>query len=116
MTKRIKRAVDWAFALTFFFAFWFVIALVGGLVAGGDFNLTIAGYSYTGPIYGCLPAMLIGLLAVGGSVLYLVVSFIEGRAIARYNAQSRQITVDLEARASEFRDDHGGAGGATRQQ
>ena len=98
MKNRAKQAIDWAFAMTFFFAVWFMIALIAGIVAGTDFNLMIGGYSYTGPIYGCLPAMLIGLMAVGGSTLYLVLSFFAGRTIARHNAQISQIAGDLENR------------------
>jgi hypothetical protein len=113
MTRRTRQAVNWAFAMTFFFAVWFLIALVAGMVTGGDFRLTIAGYSYTGPIYGCLPAMFIGLFSVGGSVLYLVVSFLEGRAISRYNSQSRGITEELKARDPILTDDHGGREGNT---
>ncbi len=88
---RVKQAIDWAFAITAFFASLFLIALVGGVVSGADISLRLGGYFYTGPIYRCLPVMAVGLFAVGGTVLYLVLSFLEGRSGTEHDAEGREI-------------------------
>ena len=94
--------MDWAFAICSFFTLWFVLALVAGIGTGAQFSLTFAGYSYTGPIYGCLPAMLIGLMAVGGSAFYLVVSFQEGRSVAHHDSLTR----DIGSRSASVKQSH----------
>lgn len=98
MHRIAKQATDWAFAICAFFAFGFVLALVAGISRGSDLEVSVAGYSYRGPIYGCLPVMLVGLLAVGGSLFYLAISFQEGRSVAKHHAQSREIASCLPSR------------------
>ena len=104
MHKIAKHSIDWAFAICAFFSLWFILGLVGSLGGSAVFNLSVAGYSYSGPIYLCLPAMLVGLLAVGGSTFYLILAFQEGRAVSQHDSQSREIASELA------RDDSGREG------
>ena len=101
MTGRIKRAIDWAFAITFLFAVIFVMNAVVSLVyGGGEIDVQFGPYVYKGPFYGCWPLMVIGLASLGGCVMYVILSFAEGRDIARWEAQRRGIE-DLRGETDE---------------
>lgn len=96
MTKRIRSAIDWAFAFTFAVAgFCLLVWVALHLMGESEVDVSVGGYSYKGPIYLWLPWLFTTIASLAGCAAYLGMAFYEGREKAKWEILQKEIQESL---------------------